>query len=181
MSQLSGGIDRRAQPDKLELRLDKALNGVRTVLAAGSSLDVHGQSFAQADLDAYLVKELQLHETPRTIRGQLEAAVKARGAAEDGERLFLAGLKAAVISKLGPDDPRLLQFGFKPRQKPRTLTAAEKVARAAKAESTRKARGTLGSRKRAAIHGQSPAVVVSSDGTPSAVLEPGTAPATPKS
>ena len=181
MSQLNGGIDRRAEPDKLELRLEKALNGVRTVLMAGSSLDVNGQSQTQADLDAYLVKELQLHGAPRTLRVQLEAAAKARDAAEEAERTFLAGLKAAVISKLGPDDPRLVQFGFKPRQKPKKLTAAQNVARAAKAESTRKARGTLGSRQRAAIHGQSPAVVVGSDGKPSAVLQPGTAPATPKS
>ncbi len=181
MSQLIGGIDSRAKPDKLELRLDKALDGVRTVLMAGSSLDVNGQTFAQADLDAFLVKALSLHAAPRTLRGELEAAQKARDAAVGAEKLFLAGLKAAVINKLGPDDPRLIQFGFKPRQKPKKLTSAENVARQAKAESTRKARGTLGSRQRAAIHGQSSAVVVGSDGKPSAVLQPGTAPVTPKS
>ena len=86
-----------------------------------------------------------------------------------------------MTNKLGPDDPRLLQFGFKPRQKARKLTSSEQVARVAKVASTRKARGTRGARQLAAIHGEAQAVVVGADGKPTAVLQPGTVPVTPKS
>jgi hypothetical protein len=173
------GVDTRSVPRGTELRLELALHGVQTSLPAGTTLEIGTVSYGNAGLVTALTQGLTLQETPRALRAQLEAAVRARVAADPGLRAFLDGLKAALANKYGRANPLLLQFGFKPYKARKKATAAQTVVSKAKSEATRKARGTLGSAQKAAIHGEVSQVVVGANGKAQAVLLSASTPAAP--
>jgi hypothetical protein len=173
------GVDTRSVPRGTELRLERALRGVQTVLPAGTTLEIGTVSYGNADLATTLTQGLTVYETPRSLHAQLEAAVKARIAVDPVWRTFLAGLKAALGNKLGRTNPLLVQFGFAPYKARKKATAAQTVVSQAKSKATREARGTLGSAQKAAIHGEVSQVVVGSNGKAQAVLLPASTPAAP--
>jgi hypothetical protein len=82
-----------------------------------------------------------------------------------------AGVRGIVQARFGKQGPQVLQFGFTPVKTP-VRTAASKALAAQKAAATRKARGTVGKKAKAAIQGTVPA-------TPAPAAEPAPAPATP--
>jgi len=69
---------------------------------------------------------------------------------------FVAFVKA-TFSK-SPDV--LVDFGLAPKQAATPLTVEQKAARVAKGKATRQARGTMGKKKKLAVHGDVTGVVV---------------------
>ena len=57
----------------------------------------------------------------------------------------------------------LIAFGLSPRKPARALTAEERARKVERAAATRKARGTLGRRQRAKIHGERPTDVAAEE------------------
>jgi hypothetical protein len=68
-----------------------------------------------------------------------------------------AGVRGIVQARFGKQGPQVLQFGFTPAKTP-VRTAASKALAAQKGAATRKARGTLSKKEKAAIHGTVPTV-----------------------
>ena len=160
-------VNEKAVLHGMELRLDRALNGVRTVLSSGGPLDVGGVPMTSADLDQKLSQGKGLHEGPRNLRLQLDNAIKARDADIENQRKLLEALQAAVANRYGVDSNVLVQFGFKPKRKKAKSSAAKSVVQQVKSEETRVKRGTLGKRQKAALKaGPVQSVTIGPDGKP---------------
>jgi hypothetical protein len=84
-------------------------------------------------------------------------AVQARTKAAPTVEPRVAKIMAAVKGMLGPTNPSLEPlYGIVPDKDPKPLTTEKKAAKNAKALATRKARGTLGKKQKAAIKGVVP-------------------------
>jgi hypothetical protein len=98
-----------------------------------------------------------VYKAASDAEGARTKAVQAREAiaptAEARVQLVSEALKVA----LGKHSPDLTTYGVTPEKVPRTLSSAQKQTRAEKADATRKARNTLGSRQKKAIKGVLPA------------------------
>ncbi len=91
--------------------------------------------------------------------------LEARRQVEPLAAAFLKVLQEFAINQWGATSQEITKFGFEPRKKAAPLTGDKLVLRTALANATRKARGTRGSRQKAAIHGEVPNdVVVPKDG-----------------
>ncbi|HEX8795832.1 MAG TPA: hypothetical protein VF765_33010 [Polyangiaceae bacterium] len=108
-----------------------------------------------------------------TLFTSLANAIAAADAAKASAKEAVAAMRAARVN-VGPvmkdlqdfllatfrtASGTLADFGLEPKA-PRTLTAEEKAASAAKAKSTRDARGIVGKRKRASVKGDVTGVVM---------------------
>jgi hypothetical protein len=161
------GVDTKAVLRETELRIDLALNGVEGVLPTTVSLEVGGVVMTQSAIQAKLSSSAQIEALPRLLRAQLQAAVAAKRSDEIAMMAFLADLKAGLVAHYGRSNPVLLQFGFAPYKKPAKRTTAKNAVATAKSLATRSARGTMGSRQKAAVQGEAtPVVVTGPDGEP---------------
>ncbi len=127
-------------------------------------------------------------ESTKSLYLQWRQGIQVERALELEVAPLRVGVRAVAQTRFGKDGTQLLQFGFTPA-KVRVQTPASKVLAAAKARATRKARGTLTKKEKAALQGTVTSVTV---GTPapqagdstSAPVAPsapatGSAPATP--
>ncbi len=88
------------------------------------------------------------HQQALQARTKVEATVQPR----------VGKIISAMKGMLGPTNPALeTLYGITPDKEPQPLTAEQQVARNAKSLATRKARGTMGKKQKAAIHGAVPA------------------------
>jgi hypothetical protein len=87
-------------------------------------------------------------------------AVAAAGEQQAQTEHVYTSLKQNLQGTHGPDAQTLGDYGLAPRKTPAPLTAAEKAAAAVKRDATRKARGTKGTKQRAAIKGDVTGVIV---------------------
>jgi len=118
--------------------------GDSTMLSSAGSLN---QAGVLAKLQGYLGVYTDLDAATTDVK-------RARAQAESQlpeVRAYHAALKAAVVSYLGEKSPQLVKFGLKPRKTPAPLTSTQLAVRAAKVKATRELRGTIGSKKKAAI------------------------------
>jgi len=74
-----------------------------------------------------------------------------------------------LVATYGNAPSTLADYGLTPRKAPTPLTAEQKVAKAAKAEATRTARGTMGKKQKKDVKGTVPATA---PGTPSTASPP---------
>jgi hypothetical protein len=79
-----------------------------------------------------------------------------------------------LVATYGSAPSTLADYGVTPRKAPTPLTAEQKVARAAKAAATRKARNTMGSKKKKSVKGTVPtaAPVTSTPASPPVAPSP---------
>lgn len=134
---------------------------------------VNNKSYAQADILATLgAIQAILAAVPGTELAY-KAALQARDEAEPETLSMLNNVSTALRGALGTSPTGLAPYGLKARKARTALTTEQKVAMAAKSAATRKARGTLGKKQRAAIKGVVPAA-------PAAPPAPATPTATPK-
>ena len=128
----------------------------------------------------------------------LIAAINAVNTVQANAKVAVATLKA-VTAQVGPvalaltrnlqsmygsATDTLALFGLEPRKAPAPRTATEKAASAAKAEATRKARGTTSKKQKLTVKGNVTGITVipitaSTDAAPSAQPVPATATASP--
>ncbi len=136
------------------LKLQQMLAGAQAVIPDGTIITTTGGSLTKAAVVKKLTDELSEFQA-------VDAGVTALGVARvqvrddlPEMRSFYTELKDALSAQFGRGSPMLAQFGLKPRQLPRPLTPAQRVARAAKASQTRLLRHTGGVRQKAAVQYQ---------------------------
>jgi hypothetical protein len=129
------------------------------------------------------VAKLQTILTNRTAVTTAQAAASKAVDDEDAQLpallIFVRALIAFLRFTFGTDATALADFGLTP-PKPRTpLTTEQKAAAHAKAEATRKARGTMGSKQKKKVTGAPAAAAATAPATPAAPAPAPAAPATP--
>ena len=153
---------------------EKLAAGTQKHLSTIGQLILESGTYTPAQVEA----ELQAFAKLRAAVDAAKAAVKAALADEKSKgpamRVFYMAFIAYVRAAFGNSPDVLADFGLAPKKARKPLTAAEQAAAAAKRKSTREARGTMGKRKKSAIHGDVTGVVV----TPVTAAAP-TAPAAP--
>jgi hypothetical protein len=73
---------------------------------------------------------------------------------------FITAYQRFVLSTFGNDPETLADFGLEPPKAPKPLSGEDRVAATAKADATRKARGTTGKKEKLAIQGNVTGVTV---------------------
>jgi hypothetical protein len=149
-----------SQPTRRETEFQNLLAGIDASIPNGNSLMVDGTSIAKADLRskvaAFLAPEVSARQGHLTLQG-LVAAKDANAGPADA---FYDSLKKALVTYFGSGNTAVLgTFGITPPAKRKKLTTAENAVRIAKGAETRQARGTKGSKQKAAITGSTPASV----------------------
>jgi hypothetical protein len=138
-------------PKGLRLELQQMLQGWQSVIPGDSTMPSSAGSLTQAVVVGKLQGWLGAYTA---LDFQATAYKQARVPVESMQseaRQYLAALKIALASALGPQSPQLAQFGLKPKKAPRQLTSAQLAVKAAKAAATRELRGTTGPVKKARI------------------------------
>jgi hypothetical protein len=140
-----------APPKGFQLQILQMLQGVQSVLPAGSALVTVDGPMSQATMVSELQQMAQAYQAvedqavvEKQVRQQLEASLP------QFHQEFTA-MKNALIGFFKPGSPLLVKFGFKVRAPARPLTAAQKVVKVVKGLATRKLRGTLGPRQKQAV------------------------------
>ncbi len=124
------------------------VQGLGTQFPKGSeTLLVKGVQTPVSSLIAPLVGVLGLFADVDGSRQSLKSKQLALKAALPGVRSLIADIKVALVALFGRGNPVLENFGINVSPR-RQLTAEQRLARKAKAEQTRKQRGTLGSRQK---------------------------------
>lgn len=160
------GMDPHAKSFGLELRFDHVQAGVKEfgLPAAVTEVVIRGVRYTQAELERKLEELNDPHKRLREAKAYIRQFSRDRRRLTREHREFLADLNASVAGILGRDNEELTRYGFKPARRRRALTVEEQTLAKAKAELTRKARGTMGKRQRAAIRATETPTVVIKDG-----------------
>jgi hypothetical protein len=134
--------------------------GIRKHFATLPTMYIDGTPTAPAEAATRLESLAQLRFDAEHAKAAYEEALDIATAHEPETIAYKAGVRAFVRTVVGNNPAVLIDFGVAPIKPKPALTLEAKAAAVAKRESTRKARGTKGSRQRAAIHGDVTGVVV---------------------
>jgi hypothetical protein len=148
--------DRADKIRKILAGLQKYFGNVNLTLLGTSYTPAALQAFLQADVASNDASTLAHAAWLKTVNDAQDTDAKTNP--------VLRAIRAQVLAVYGEDQNAaniLAEFGYSPRKKV-VLTAQQKADRAAKLRATRQARGTMGSRQKAKIHGTVPAGDVSS-------------------
>lgn len=132
-------------------RLTAMIGGFNKDLTAKQTLSVLGTVMTQVAILAELAADLQIVQDVVVAHETLASKTAAKKAAMPGITAFLAAIEQVLKNQFGPRDARLQDFGIKAPKSRKSLTAEQKTLAAATAKGTKKARGILGKRQRAAI------------------------------
>jgi hypothetical protein len=113
-------------------------------------LRVRGKKMTVKQVRARLEPILVAADKADAAKLALKKELAARDAAIAAERSSLADFGAAILGSLGHGHPHLVSFGL-PSGKRRKRTQAEEAVSAALRRQTRKVRGTMGPKQRAAV------------------------------
>ena len=130
----------------------KLIAGILKHLAT-STLTLGGKAYLGTALVSLLQPRIDAGQASVAARAAARNAVVADDAVLAETDQTVVELKQTLQLMYGTDAATLADFGSTPRKKPQPLTAAQKVARAAKAKAPRTARGTLGSKQKKGITG----------------------------
>jgi hypothetical protein len=149
------------------------VKGINTDLAGVDSFVIDGSRLARADLLARFQQTLDAIAAVKAARTALFQAVASQKTTLAQARALRGGVKRFLQTQLGPQNPKLQDFGFTPARVAKTLVTTKAQAKV-KATATRAARGTKGRKQKAAIKGDATALPAKS-GT--AAAPPATPPA----
>ena len=138
-------------PKGFRLSVQQMLQGVQTVLPAGSSLPAASGAVSQATMVSQMQAVLQAYQAVSDGEVQLQETRGTFSAQLSTFHQQYTVLKNLLIGYFGAGSPQLAKFGLKPRAKARTLTPEQQVARKVRSKATRELRGTLGSREKQAV------------------------------
>jgi hypothetical protein len=134
--------------------------GAQKHFPAGSSLSVGGAMLTLIQIESTLNGFSSLRTDVDTARAALQAKVALETAQATAMRAFMGAFVRIVRGSFGNQPDVLADFGLKPIAAKTPLTVEQKAAAAAKRKATRAARGTVGSKAKAAIKGNVTGVVV---------------------
>jgi hypothetical protein len=138
----------------------KLVAGIQKYLSAVPVLTVGGGAFSPAQVEAQLTALATLRSDVNTARIVMETKLADERVKGPALEVFLSAVVSFVRGTFGNSPEVLADFGLKPRKAPKPLTAEQLTARVKKAEATRRARGTVGKKKKLAIVGDVTGVVV---------------------
>jgi hypothetical protein len=125
------------------------------LVAEKAEIPVNGTVLKPSALMKLYQKSLDTRAAVTAGQAAHKGAITARDAAE-GDRLAAdENLKAWVLGRYGAGSVEAGEFGFAPRKAP-AVTAATRARAVLQNEATRKARGTIGKKKKLAIKGVIP-------------------------
>jgi hypothetical protein len=130
------------------------IQGVHKHLAK-TPLIIRGRVVKPTELEKTLQQRIDLLHGVQAARGALAAAVSKVKAHQASTRGELDGFQQLVMAMYADNAVVLADFQLAPRKK-RSLSIDTKAAAAVKRVATRKARGTMGSRAKAKVHGAAP-------------------------
>ena len=141
---------------------------------AQTTVVVEGVGIATAALAAEVKGYDAIWAAVETTNLAHTQAVQARTKAEPTVHPRVAKIIAAVKGMLGPTNPALeTLYGITPDKEPQPLTTEKQAVKNAKVLATRKARGTMGKKQKAAIKGVVPAAAPAPAATPAAAPKVG--------
>jgi hypothetical protein len=120
---------------------------------ASTELLVAGTTIAASQAETKLQGYARLRADVVAARATLDAKLAAEASQADEMNAFVGAFEKVVRASFGAQPDVLSDFGLKPPKVRVPLTVEEKAAAKAKRVSTRAARGTKGSKQKAAIHG----------------------------
>jgi hypothetical protein len=153
--------------------IQKMLSGLEKHTQDLASLVIAGTTYTTANLQTTLQTRLDALTSAESKKAEWQAAIKADYAERANTKVFLAGLRQALLVAFAGSVDKLADFGLVGR-KPATITPQQRVAATQKAKATRAARHTLGKKQKEQIKGTAPAPVTPP--TPVTPLTPVTAP-----
>jgi hypothetical protein len=152
-------------------RAGEIIGGMKKRLPNGSQKLTFGGGAITVTVDE-AVATLQEIVDNRAAVGTARGAAKAKVAEENAKLPALLAFMRALIGFIkfafGADPEALADFGVEPPKARTPMTAEEKAIAAVKREGTRKARGVIGTRKRAAVKGDASATLVVTPDAPAA-------------
>jgi hypothetical protein len=149
--------------------------GVAKHMTGVTQVPLAGASYTPAELTAKLNQVVQLRTDVDTAKAQAQAKLAAETADMPALRVLMDALMSYVKAAYGTKPDALADFGLSPKAKA-TPTVEAKAASAAKRASTRKARGTMGSKQKKSVKGDVVGITV----TPITAAKPSvTAPSSP--
>jgi hypothetical protein len=153
----------------------KLASGLAKLLGTSPPLVLSGKSYTVADLTAVLNARVNALAAASAAEATWRGAAKAATTQIASTHQLVADLRQAllIMFKNAPDALEALGIPL-PKQR-KSLTGPATVLKAARAEATRKARGTVGKRKKLAIKGVVPA---QAETTPVVAASPATPPKT---
>jgi hypothetical protein len=144
-------------------RAGQLVAGARKHFANGAQVLTFAGSLANVTVDA-ACNELNTLISNRAATTAARATAKDKVASEKAALpaliAFMNAFEGLIRIMFATDSTALADFGLQPRKQPVPKTAAEKAVAAAKAEATRKARGTTGPKAKKAVKGNVTAQVV---------------------
>jgi hypothetical protein len=126
--------------------------GIKKDLQNVSTLPLGGSTYTMLALEQLIQSRIDAINDVAMAKAQWLAKVAVVNELSPQVTRVVRGLRQYVVNAFGESSPVLADFGFKPA-KQATLTPEQNVAKAQKAEATRKARGTMGKRQKAKIKG----------------------------
>ena len=130
----------------------QVLAGIKADLQTMPSLFLGGSTYTPTTLAALIQSRIDEANAVATAKATWQSAAKTYKALDAHVTTVVHDLKQLVIGAFGSTSPKLVDFGFAAR-KHAVRTPAEKLASAARAKATRKARGTVGPKAKLAIKG----------------------------
>jgi hypothetical protein len=130
----------------------KMIEGVNKHLAQFASLSVAGQIVSSTDIVKVLQTRIDVSKAATAADAARTEAVKADHDEHAKTALFVSSLRRVVVGMFITSPETLAEFGLT-APKAGKPSAATKAAAVAKNKATRKARGTVGPKKKLAIHG----------------------------
>ncbi len=161
---------------KLQTSYAALVAGLQANYAPNAMFPLVAGDFTRDQLVAQFQQLVQAMQATNAAHQAWLGAVQNERAIEASVSPLREGVHGIVVAKLGKSSPQLTAYGFAPRKIAQT-NALTKAASQVKAEATRKARGTVGKKKKLAISGNVTGVTI----TPIMATQPQTAadPATP--
>jgi hypothetical protein len=140
---------------KQQLMLQKMLDGLTKHEQTLPTVAIAGTSYKVADLKATLQARLQAAQAVDATRAIWQNAVKTDHDERAKTKVFVSGLRQALLVAFAGSVENLADFGLVGR-KARVVSPEKKGAATAKAQATRAARHTMGKKQRAQIKGVVP-------------------------
>jgi hypothetical protein len=137
---------------KQQAILQKMTEGLQKHGNAVGSFMIAGTSFKTADLITVLQSRLDATKAAESTRAAWQSAVKADHDERAKTKVFLSGLRQALLVAFAGSIDTLADFGLVAR-KARVISPEKKVAAAERARATRAARHTMSKKQKAAIKG----------------------------
>jgi hypothetical protein len=144
----------------LEQRIRGLIAGTQKHTPSGS-LTLVGATYTSTALVQLLQSLADALAAVDTAKAGWESALKNEASVAAQVKPVIQGYRDWVLATYGSAPSTLADYGMTPRKVPTPLTAEQKVARAAKAAATRKARNTMGKLQKKAVKGTVPATAPS--------------------